>query len=301
MMDLYGRIDACKLFGCTGWARKFRIEVEAGQTIPEVWIGTRRTHGRNARYLKRQVTGLMSKDNIDLRIIPLHDINKNEWVLLNHTLNIISENGATGAHTSQGNGVFKIVKNNLPHNDENTIDAIEKKNNNANYPSLDKFFFHKYQLEFNQNVSQLINEHVFWTHANGHNGFRDNWDNWNTLWNDYSFLPIAHHIRDAIRQTISNRNKRHDTFGEGGHYAKGSKVFVSHGYEIEDDKVEIRIYGYNVDDSIINEINQKMERNISDYLFYNNTTHLNYSRIVFNKKGGEIRDDFFNVNEGDEK
>lgn len=54
--------DACELFGCTGWARKFRLEVEFNTTIPEVWAGTRekRKIKGKEQYLKRKVAGLTS-------------------------------------------------------------------------------------------------------------------------------------------------------------------------------------------------------------------------------------------------
>lgn len=134
---------ACQLFGCSGWARKFRLEISFMETsfnytIPEVGIGTREKH--NNRYLKRKVSGFMPSGLIELTFIPLKDISKKEWVLLNSTLKVIKDYGAIGAHTSQGNGVIKIVENNLPYQNEKCKDIQFDKSKNS-LASLNNFFF----------------------------------------------------------------------------------------------------------------------------------------------------------------
>lgn len=138
---------ACQLFGCSGWARKFRLEISFREksfnyTIPEVWIGTRekRNKKRNKRYLKRKISGFMSDGSIVLTFIPLKDISKKEWVLLNSTLKVIKDYGAIGAHTSQGNGVIKIVENNLPYQNEKCKDIQFDKSKNS-LARLNNFFF----------------------------------------------------------------------------------------------------------------------------------------------------------------
>ncbi|MDD3632569.1 MAG: type III-B CRISPR module RAMP protein Cmr1 [Candidatus Cloacimonetes bacterium] len=40
--NIKNHCDACELFGCTGWSRKFRLEVDFNQIIPEIEIGTRK-------------------------------------------------------------------------------------------------------------------------------------------------------------------------------------------------------------------------------------------------------------------
>jgi len=260
---------ACQLFGCSGWARKFRLEISFRETsfnytIPEVWIGTREK--RNNRYLKRKVGGFMPNGSIVLTFIPLKDISKKEWVLLNSTLKVIEDYGAIGAHTSQGNGVIKIVENNLPYKNEKCKDIQFDKSKNS-LPSLDKFFFYKFKLEFKEDISKLINNNSFWTHAQENNQFRDNWDNWRELWENYNFLPTTFHIRDSIRHLENDWKKRHEIFGELG---KGSKVFVSHGYKIDnnDDKnVEVRIWGYEINNSLLSQIKNNLESNLKQNLF----------------------------------
>lgn len=70
----------CELFGCTGWARKFRFEVldENGST---------------------QAAQIEKEQNFGLRFIPLRPIRVEEWALLDATLHLIAGYGAIGGKT----------------------------------------------------------------------------------------------------------------------------------------------------------------------------------------------------------
>lgn len=286
---------ACQLFGCTGWARKFRLEVNFNTTISEIEIGTRK------RYLKRYVSGFMSDGTITLMFVPLGDISEDkrqllnptflreisedEWQLLNATFNIIENYGALGAHISQGNGVIKIVENTLPHRDEK---ISQKFGNNDgadnNLPNLKDFFFYQFQFKFAKNISELIDKKVFWTHKNDHQNFQVKWEDWKKLWSDYGVLPIAFHIRDTLRPLENDRNKRHKIFGELG---KGSKVFVSHGYRIDGKTVEVRIFDYDVD-GINNTIKDKLQENLKKNLFSNGNDYLESCTLSKEKTGSQL-------------
>ena len=94
----------CELFGCTGWARKFRFEVldEKGSTQSD--------------QIKDQ--------KFSLRFTPLRPIRTEEWVLLDATLHLIAEYGAIGGRT-----VFKPSdesgrENKLHHKDFGLIDIV---------------------------------------------------------------------------------------------------------------------------------------------------------------------------------
>lgn len=242
--------DACELFGCTGWARKFRLEVEFNNTIPDVWIGTRekRKIRNKEQYLKRNVAGLMSNGTINFKFIPLREVTLNEWALLNKTLNIIEKYGALGAHTSQGNGVIKIIENELLQQDRNPEKSkLRKSGNGIKLPNLNNFFFYKFHIKFKKDISTLIDEKVFWR--------------------TYHFLPIAFHIRDAIRHLEGDRNKRHNIFGVGGRNAQGSRIFVSHCYKIDDKTVEARVWGYDVDNTLQNSIKSNLNSQLKQKLF----------------------------------
>jgi CRISPR-associated protein Cmr1 len=114
--------NACELFGCTGWARKFKLEVkidDEAKNICEIKIGTREKRKVKDKdkfeykYLLRETKGIMPKSAF-LKFFPLREISEDEWNLLKNTLYIISNYGALGASTSQGNGVINI-RNCLPH------------------------------------------------------------------------------------------------------------------------------------------------------------------------------------------
>ncbi|MCX7895997.1 MAG: type III-B CRISPR module RAMP protein Cmr1, partial [Thermoanaerobaculum sp.] len=70
----------CELFGCTGWARKFRLMVldEGGQVLQDQ---------------------IKAGQVFKLRFIPLRRIREEEWCLLDLTLRLIADYGAIGGKT----------------------------------------------------------------------------------------------------------------------------------------------------------------------------------------------------------
>lgn len=74
------RRHCVELFGCTGWARKFRFQVldDDGRTI----------------------TSAIAKDTVfHLRLTPLRPVAAEEWALLDLTLKLIADYGAIGGKT----------------------------------------------------------------------------------------------------------------------------------------------------------------------------------------------------------
>lgn len=71
---------ACELFGCTGWARKFRFDVlDANDEV--------------------QATQIKKDETFKLRFMPLRSIREEEWALLDLTFRLIAEYGAIGGKT----------------------------------------------------------------------------------------------------------------------------------------------------------------------------------------------------------
>jgi hypothetical protein len=70
----------CELFGCTGWARKFRFEVlnASGEV---------------------KIEQIKKGETFTLRFTPLRPIRPQEWALLDLTLRLIAEYGAIGGKT----------------------------------------------------------------------------------------------------------------------------------------------------------------------------------------------------------
>ncbi len=70
----------CELFGCTGWARKFRFDVRDAQGAV--------------------ITSKLTKNTtFHLRFTPLRAVKDEEWALLELTLRLISDFGALGGKT----------------------------------------------------------------------------------------------------------------------------------------------------------------------------------------------------------
>ena len=76
----------CELFGCTGWARKFRFDVLDDNDRPQ----------------RKQIK---KDDTFRLRFTPLRPIRDEEWALLDFTLRLIADYGAIGGKT-----VYKPTK-----------------------------------------------------------------------------------------------------------------------------------------------------------------------------------------------
>lgn len=99
---------ACELFGCTGWARKFRFEVlnDKGDV--------------QQNQIKKDDSFILR--SFILRFIPLRPIRPEEWVLLETSLRLIAEYGAIGGKT-----VFKPSEQNkkVYHNDYGLIKLEE--------------------------------------------------------------------------------------------------------------------------------------------------------------------------------
>jgi CRISPR-associated protein Cmr1 len=287
----YGRdkekiCDACKLFGCTGWGRKFKLEAGLANSMDPLNIGTR-TGPKGKSSPRRIIRGVISKNPLTLTIWPLREITENEWALLNRTLKIIEDYGALGAHSSQGNGVIEILQNSLP-GQESGIDIENFKPRDTYCPNLGDFFFYKFQLEFMGDIDKLIEEKAFWIHQGFDHQFNDDEEfrKWKELWNTYHFLPVAPHMRDTIRRFEFDKGKRHAVLGERG---RGSKVFVSHGYMISSRVVETRIWGYE-DNGFRERIKEDLGTKLKSYLFCESSKEhpLKECRLTNEKTGEEL-------------
>lgn len=97
----------CELFGCTGWARKFRFEVlDASGAV--------------------KVSQIKKGDQFTLRFTELRPIRAEEWALLGLTLCLIADYGAIGGKT-----VYKpseeTSRQNAPHHRDYGLIRLEQK------------------------------------------------------------------------------------------------------------------------------------------------------------------------------
>ncbi len=78
------RCVVCELFGCTGWARKFRLKTPSSIAI---------------KTIKGNLKAIQENQDIQLELIPLRPIAEEELCLLWATFRLISEYGAMGGKT----------------------------------------------------------------------------------------------------------------------------------------------------------------------------------------------------------
>lgn len=253
---------ACQLFGCTGWNGKLSIHInpngKENKAKYTVNVGTRQLHP-NAR---RPLEGMMFDEVSPLKIYfrPLKDITVKEWKLLNLTLKTISKCGALGGRTAQGNGLIQIIDNNLPYHQE--VPDIK----DFEHGEFKDFFSGNFYLQFKRNISDCIDDDVFWRGQTGGRGYSSS-ETWKNLWDNDGILPIAFHVRDTIRRSITNESDRHSIFGKMG---KGSHIFVSHGVKLNESRVGFRVWGYGLKgktskSKIYKALCQNLENNLFDF------------------------------------
>ncbi|HZT69789.1 MAG TPA: type III-B CRISPR module RAMP protein Cmr1 [Terriglobia bacterium] len=105
----------CELFGCTGWARKFRFDVldESGK-------------------IKRDQ--IKKDEKFQFRFTPLRPMRDEEWALLDLTLRLIADYGAIGGKTALKPS-DENNRSNQPHHQDYGLIAVEQR---PDVPSMKK-------------------------------------------------------------------------------------------------------------------------------------------------------------------
>lgn len=123
---------ACQLFGCTGWARRFRLSASDAKPLPLFFVSNSRMVNLTGNWLIRVFDGrkdtrtdpqgrrqpTFSFDNLSLwsegltlSFIPLHaDTARNDSALLAYVLHLLCTYGGLGAKTQNGFGQVKILR-----------------------------------------------------------------------------------------------------------------------------------------------------------------------------------------------
>ena len=303
--------DACSLFGCTGRSRKFKLEVvmpERGKydTLSEYQVvGVRDSRKKS---LTRRVSGIMSKDDsVTLKFIPLREIEDQEWLLLKETIKLIDRYGALGGRTAQGNGIIKVANDLEDLVSPSAFDDLEFPEHRCSESAYDllNFVFCRYRLTFTDPISDLIKKRAFWVFKKDDS--KDNrdselvdkvYENWEQLWKNYGIVPIAFHLRDALRALLregfDGKIDRHSVLGfVDRNGAVGSRVFVSHGYRYNecDNTVEIRMFGFLTCEErayLIEQDNHDLLCRYKKYMFQNEENYVKDMQIVEKKLGENI-------------
>lgn len=116
----------CELFGCTGWARKFRFSVldESGTIKQE------RIKSKSSEKLKDKKNE--ENEKFTLRFTPLRNISEEEWNLLEITLRLISDYGAIGGKTVYKPSIQQKREDKEHHKDFGIIQMINTNKYNEN-------------------------------------------------------------------------------------------------------------------------------------------------------------------------
>ena len=193
---------ACHIFGCTGWARRFRLEVSAFEEKFAPFVIARPDGSDRPAFLGYYDNrGIGSEINgglmgaVTLKIKPLREFNIN---VLKLVLRLATSWGI-GARTQTGFGMV------APHNEFNSqLNLIDfelpggmpaKNSYLLPRPRLDQFFFARISLKKDgfQNIKEKVAGHLFIT--NNGLSFNKPAKKW-----DQPYLPTAPWVRKAIRR-----------------------------------------------------------------------------------------------------
>ncbi len=252
-----GLCDACQLFGATGWARRFRLEVKSdGNTLLQqgdnVLIPGGRVHqskqGRRAGGW--YVFGKSRVGTIEIKIIPL---NNADLCPLHTVLTLFSQHASLGPKGASGYGIIQ-VENVQP--DVEWIDGISNHSpaRNSSLPDFRDFFFARFQFQSPKQgdwwrqingIQQAVNGKL--AKGSSPRPLRSASQELKQIYKQ-DILPIAPAIRNWLRyqwQHGLDRNQEQYVFGDA-HSAIGSKVLVSYAYRPNDDQDlwEFRIWGW---------------------------------------------------------
>lgn len=204
--------QACQLFGCTGWSRKFKLEIEtleksyAPFVIEEIpnarfpyFLGYYDTSEKAKEYVNNG--GLMGK--YKLRFI-IEDANKVD--LLKNLFTLASSWGI-GAGVQKGFGVVDVeekleLSNTIfPQQAESEYIAPYT----VPLPRLDQFFF--YKIPINPNFINQILKLIGSSSYKSIKDLKDNEPLGEEVFSSYPYLPTSPWVRNKIRSLIRDKFK----------------------------------------------------------------------------------------------
>lgn len=301
-----GLCDACRLFGTTGWGRKFRLAVSEN-TGSLIDFNVKIPSGRRGGWY---LFGASQMGKIQLNLQALRGIEKKEEVGLQVVLLLICRHAAFLAKTSNGYGVITQDGMNIP-NDWMKVILTRQNPRNSQLPDLRDFFFSKFTFDEPQNDPE------WWKQIRGiEEAINQRNDTKQMLDQSYqkNVLPLAPAVRNWLRYQWRNgldpcedhyvfgkaravcpnccvyvnfREDRRDprkfwcpkckrSFRKGDEMpSMASKINVSYAYRRSDGKWEFRIWGWlpcmgglRDRDEFLNALKKKLEAHeIWNYVF----------------------------------
>lgn len=250
-----GVCDACQLFGCTGWARKFRLKVSDGKKLlngQNFLIPSGRVHqSKKGPWAGGWFVFSESRiSEIDFELVPLRDV---DLAPVQTILTLISRHASIGPKGSSGYGVIHAqgIQQALTWLNAFPNSSIVR---TQSLPDFRDFFFAGFQF------AEPTGNGSWWQDVYGirqaASGKLD--DDSSTLplrksKNEleqmirHGILPLAPAIRNWLRYIWKhglNRDQEQYIFGDA-RSAIGSKILVSYAYRVKNSqKWEFRIWGW---------------------------------------------------------
>jgi CRISPR-associated protein Cmr1 len=256
--------DACYLFGCTGWSRRFLLETGNGNPVYKGTLKVKCDRNRGW-YLKG---GLY--DSLNARILNTSQEDRQDTVredyraIVISLLEFISRWGAIGAKTQQGYGVFSLNPSRMGLSETEfprvlTNGSRKRVSEQKHLPHIEDIFVWKVNFR-DCNVESIPQKGNF-TYDKGIDDDVSIGPNiLRFLYEKYEFVPTSplfrYRLRKSFRQSFNNDDLRHFMMGFMGirgspklrmgreiYEKMGSKIHVSHLYKKED-LHEMRIWAW---------------------------------------------------------
>ena len=273
-LDKSGICSACQLFGCTGWSRRFRLEVDyKEEKIPLFFVSSFKS---NRKWLVDNITKeqneiLWSKDPIKLNFIHMSNGKDSEIEdIIKALILIISRYGGLGAKLQYGFGQFdtdidKMTVNNGVHLIKNNIN--KEKGKNPTLISFSNFFMMKFRISDN---NPILKDYM----SNKEFLVRKLPERWG-----WDFIPCAFDIkykgrinniefglRNYFKQRYGDKIVK-NVFGYSNLKSndnKGSSIFVSHPYkESANGWYYLKIYGF-LDEKFAQKFKKEIKSNLEE-------------------------------------
>lgn len=226
LLHKHGLCPACQIFGATGWAKVFSLNVEYDNNQ---MLKTRPLNANCDKYLPTKnckSRGYFLPEawlgSANLVITPRWKMDNGSISIILGLLEFIRRNAALGAKTYSTYGVFTwsnpgSCKPPIPNANDfvGKINSLPSNSINNSYPNIRYMFFAEYGLEGKWTAQELID------------------------------------LKYGLRDKLSDDDTRHYIFGEvHGNIVQGSKIKI--GYYEKNNTGVIRLWGWVPDSNLVN-------------------------------------------------